>query len=357
MRAIVWDGERLFVTDRMQLRAPGSGEVKVRVVVSGICHSDLNMMEGPSCNTPVVLGHEAAGIVEETGPGVTRFASGDAVMVGTQTSCGECRECRRGTPANCDITWGFASSHPFQLDGVPVHNFANVSSFAGEIVVKESQLYPTFELPPEQAALIGCAVSTGYCAARNLGQASAGDRVAVIGVGGIGVNAIQGARLAGADVLAVDLNPGKESVARSFGADRFLLSDRNWDADGMAQAMREAASPIDIAIECSGAPAAVEAAISAVKRGGRVILIGMTRPGASVTLPLDQLLGGREIVSIMNGGAQPERDYPHLIALAREKRIDIAAQITRIWPLAEFEEAIRALRAGEVTRAVLDHRI
>jgi len=356
MRGIVWDGVRLIVTDKLAVRTPGPGEVKVRLAYSGVCHSDLNMMEIPGFRTPVVLGHEAAGQVAELGPGVTRFAVGDAVMVGTQTPCGSCRECARGAPANCDATWGFIPSQPFTLDGEPVFSFANVSSFAEEIVVKETQLYPTFDLPSEQAALIGCAVSTGYCAARNLGDAGAGDRVAVIGVGGIGVNAIQGARLAGADVVAVDLNPAKESVARQFGADSFVLATRAQTADDLAGALRDAAAPIDIVVECSGAPTAVAAAILAVKRGGRVVLIGMTTPGSSVSLSLDAVLSGREIVSVMNGGARPEEDYPALIELARQRKIDIAAQITKVWPLAEVEDAIRALRAGEVTRAVLDHR-
>jgi len=355
MRGIIWDGVRLIVTDSLAVRAPGAGEVRVRVASSGICHSDLNMMEMQGIRTPVVLGHEAAGHVTQVGPGVTRFAVGDAVMVGTQTPCGSCRECARGTPANCDATWGFVAAQPFNWRGQPVYSFANVSSFAEQIIVRESQLYPTFDLRSEQAALIGCAVSTGYCAARNLGKAGAGDRIAVIGVGGIGVNAIRGAQLAGADVLAVDLNPAKQAVARQFGADRFILATRAQSPHELAQAMRDAAAPIDAVIECSGAPTAVEAAIAAVKRGGRVVLIGMTLPGASVPLSLDAMLGGREIVSVMNGGARPAEDYPQLIALARSRQIDVAAQITKVWPLGEVEDAIRALRAGEVTRAVLDH--
>jgi S-(hydroxymethyl)glutathione dehydrogenase/alcohol dehydrogenase len=220
-------------------------------------------------------------------------------------------------------------------------------------VVRESQLYPIGELPFEQAALIGCAVSTGYCAAQNLGQVRRGDRVAVIGVGGIGVNAVQAAHLAGAEVLAVDINPTKEATARRFGADQFLVSLR--DGAALAAAMRAAFAPIDIAIECSGAPAAVEAAIHGVKRGGRSVLIGMSGPGATASFSMDAVLLGREIVSTMNGGARPETDYPLLIEGARKREIDIGSQISRVWPLAEFSAAIAAVRAGEMTRAVLDH--
>lgn len=355
MRGVIWDGERLIITDDLEVRAPGPGEVKVRVLASGICHSDLNMMEIAGIRTPVVLGHEASGVIEQIGPGVSGFAIGDPVLVGTQTPCGHCRECERGEIANCDQTWGFVPDQPFRWRGRPVFSFANVSSFAGEIVVKAEQLFSSTGLPAAEAALIGCAVSTGYCAARNLGRVQAGDRVAVIGVGGIGVNAIQAAKLAGAQVIAIDVNPAKAGVARHFGAEDFLLAEPGAEPEALAGAMRERFKPIDVAIECSGAPAAVAAAIHGVKRGGRVVLIGMSRPGTTIPLALDTVLGGREIVSMMNGGAVPHRDYPQLIRLARERAIDIGSQVSGIWPVCEIEAAIRALRGGQVTRAVLDH--
>jgi len=355
MRGVVWDGSRLHVTDALEVRAPGPGEARVKVLRSGICHSDLNMMESDFTATPIVLGHEAAGVIAEVGPGVTGWLAGEAVMVGTQTPCGQCRECQRGTPANCDVTWGFGAARPFMWKGQPTASFANISSFAEEIVVKAEQLFRSDGLPPEQAALIGCAVSTGCCAATNLGRVKAGDRVVVIGVGGIGVNAIQAAALAGATVLAVDIHPAKEVVARHFGAQFFLQAVRDQDGAALAKAMRAAFSPIDLSIECSGAPAAIDAAIHGLKRGGRAVLIGIGRQGAEIRLNLDAMLGGREIISEYNGGARPARDYPQLIALARERKIDIAGQISGIWPLAEVEDAIAALRAGKVTRALLDH--
>ena len=355
MRAIIWDGARLRLVDDLEVQEPDAGEVKVRVLRSGICHSDLNMIDNGHATAPVVLGHEAGGVVAAVGPGVTGWSVGDPVMVGTQTPCGRCRECLRGTPANCDVTWGYVPAQPFRWRQQAVASFANVSSFAGEIVVKASQLYRTDGLAPEAAALIGCAVSTGCCAVWRLGGVGAGDRVLIIGIGGIGVNAIQGAQLVGATVIAADILPSKEAVARRFGASAFHRVDRGMDGFALAEALRSAFGPVDIAIECSGAPAAVEAAIHATKRGGRAVLIGMTSQGAQVRLSLDAVLGGREIVSHMNGGARPDRDYPELIQLARSGRIDVASQVTRVWPLEEFEEAIAALRAGSVTRAVLDH--
>jgi S-(hydroxymethyl)glutathione dehydrogenase/alcohol dehydrogenase len=347
MKAAVWTGERLVVVDDLTLRPLEAGEVKVRVLASGLCHSDLNKMDAPGVRTPVVLGHEAAGVVAELGPGVDGVALGERVMVCSQTPCGRCRECARDAPANCDETWGFAAPPPFVWKGRPVHSFANISSFAEEIIVRRDQVFPTHELPFAQAALIGCAVATGYGAVRHLAQVGAGDRVAVLGVGGIGVNAIRAAKLHGAEqVVAVDSNPLKEEVARRFGADAFVLAGEA-AAHGLA-----AAAPIDTVLECSGAAAARALAFAAVKRGGRVVLVGMTGPGARLDLDLSSLMRGCSVVSTLQGGARRD-DFPHLVERARRGDIDLAAQVTRIWPLAEIEAAVAALRAGAVTRAVL----
>ncbi len=353
MRGIIFDGEALRLTDALSVREPGPGEVIVRVLRSGICHSDLNMAESKA-RVPIVLGHEAAGEVMTLGPDVTNFTVGERVIVGTQTPCGHCRECERGTPANCDETWGIVAQTPFTWEGQPAYSFANVSSFAEQIVVRTSQLYRIGDLPPEQAALIGCAVSTGYSAAQVLGEAGPGDRVVVIGVGGIGVNAIAGARLAGAHVMAVDLNPDKEAAARQAGAEHFVATSRDMDRDALIAAMRDAFAPIDTVIECSGAPIAAEAAVGAAKRGGRAVLIGQTKPGANINVSLDTVTFGREIIGQLNGGASPERHYPELIEHARTRRIDLSAQVTKVWPMAEFDDAIAALKGGQVTRAVLD---
>lgn len=355
MRAAVWDGTALFVTDRLGLRSVGPGEARIRVLRSGICHSDLAMMTPHLPKLPIVLGHEAAGEIVELGDGVDGWVVGERVTVGTQARCGTCRECRRGQPHNCDVNWGFAAAFPFVLDGMPVASFANISSFAGEIIVKASQLYPIEDMVLEQAALIGCAVSTGVCAARILGQVRSDDTIVVVGVGGIGVNAIQGAARVGAQVIAVDSNPGKEAVARQFGATRFVLADRAQDSIAAATALAQAHGPIDLVIECSGAEGAVDMALRCIKRGGRVVLIGMSRPGSTASLPLDSFVLGGELIATMNGGALPERDYPDLIAQARDGRLNLADQVSGVWPIGKINDAIAALKAGEVTRALVDH--
>lgn len=354
MKAAVWDGASLFVSDHLKLRSVGEGEVRVRVLRSGICHSDLAMMTPHLPTLPIVLGHEAAGEVAEIGPGVEGWSVGDRVTVGTQTPCGECRECRRGEPHNCDINWGFAPGFPFSLDGKPVASFANVSSFAQEIVVKASQLFAIDDLPMEQGALIGCAVSTGVCASRVLGRVRPDDRVLVFGIGGIGVNAIQGAAKLGAHVIAIDANPAKEAAARQFGAAEFVLADPAMDSDTAGARLASEHGPIDVAVECSGAIGAIETALRSVKRGGRIVLIGMSRPGSQAALPLDRFVTGGEVIATMNGGALPDRDYPGLIAQAQDGRLNIADQVSGIWPLDRINDAIAALKAGEVTRALVN---
>lgn len=355
MRGAVWDGASLFVTDRLSVRPVGPGEARIRVLRSGICHTDIRMMTPHLPKLPVVLGHEAAGEIAELGDGVEGWMLGDRVTVGTQTPCGTCRECLRGEPHNCDINWGFTAAFPFALDGRPVASFANVSSFAGEIVVKASQLFPIDDMPLEEGALIGCAVSTGVCAARVLGRVRSDDTVVVFGVGGIGVNAIQGAAGVGARVIAVDSNPAKEAVARQFGATGFALADRAQDSAAAASALAQAYGPIDVVIECSGAIGAIETALRCIKRGGRVVLIGMSRPGSQAALPLDSFVVGGEVIATMNGGALPARDYPELIAQARDGRLNLAGQVSGVWPIGRIADAIAALEAGEVTRALVDH--
>lgn len=359
MRGAVWDGERLVVTDALRLRALRAGEVRIRVLASGICHTDINMMDDALVIPPVVLGHEAAGVVEAFAPDVVGLTAGEPVLVSNQTPCGVCRECVRGDAANCDEAWGFAPDHPFSLAGQPVASFANCSSFAEQIVVRADQVIPAPGLSSRAAALIGCAVSTGYCGARRLGRVAPGDTVVVLGIGGIGVNALQGAAHAGAArIVAADVNAGKEAIAHAFGATGFMAVPRAATAADLADRLRErAAAPIDVAMECSGATPAIEAAIRAVKQGGTCVLIGFGRAGAEASFPVREVVRGRTIVATMNGGARPWEDYPALVELARSGGIDLDAQITGVWPLEGIADAIAAVRAGRVTRAVLDYTL
>jgi S-(hydroxymethyl)glutathione dehydrogenase/alcohol dehydrogenase len=243
--------------------------------------------------------------------------------------------------------------------GGPVHSFANISSFAELITVKAEQLFNAEGLKPAAASLVGCAVSTGYGAARNLGQVRRGDIVVIFGVGGVGINAIQGARVAGAArVIGVDVNADKESAARKFGTGEFVLLPRGLDAQGIARHVTtHIGAPIDVAIECSGVPGAIEAAILAPKRGGTTVLVGQPSPETTVSFNVFNFTMGRKIVAHLNSATNPRRDFATLIDLARKGEIDIDSQITKVWPLAEFQAAMTALRNGEVVRAVLEHTV
>ena len=214
--AAVFDGERLIVVDDLEVPPPGPGEVTVRVLASGICHSDLNVIDGARpVPPPVVLGHEGAGVVEVVGPEVEGWAPGDEVVLHGLTPCGTCRPCRLGHPTACAQAFGRGAT-PFRLHGTPVRSYANVSSFAERTTVRASQLVPAVGLSPVTGCLLGCAVSTGVGVVRNVAGVAAGDHVAVIGVGGIGTNAIRAAALAGAMVTAVDLDPTREALALSL---------------------------------------------------------------------------------------------------------------------------------------------
>jgi S-(hydroxymethyl)glutathione dehydrogenase / alcohol dehydrogenase len=342
--AAVFDGERLIVVDDLEVPPPGTGEVTVRVLASGICHSDLNVIDGARpVPPPVVLGHEGAGVVEALGPEVEGWAVGDEVVLHGLTPCGSCRSCRHGHPTACADAFGRGAT-PFRLHGAPVRSYANVSSFSERTTVRAAQLVRAEGLSPLTGCLLGCAVSTGVGVVRNVAGVVAGDRVAVIGVGGIGTNAIRAAALAGATVTAVDLEPGRELLARGRGADRFVT----------AGATAALAGGFDVVVECSGAPTAIESALVLTAPGGTTALVGLPPVGATVPLDVGALMAGRRVVGSLNGDTLPERDLPLLVDLARDGVLGLDELVSGVWPLEAVGEAVAAVRAGDVVRAVLD---
>jgi S-(hydroxymethyl)glutathione dehydrogenase/alcohol dehydrogenase len=357
-RGAVWDGTQLFVTDELEVREPGPGEATVDVLASGICHSDLNVIDGTRGGgpPPVVLGHEAAGVVRRVGDGVDTVAPGEAIVVGTAVPCGSCRACTSGRGPECRDAFAVDAS-PFRWRGHPVHGYANTSSWAAAITVRASQLVAAPGIPPASAALIGCAVSTGYGVVRNVASVREGDVVAVFGIGGIGVNVLQTARLSGAArILAVDVNPAKRQAAASFGADDFLVLPRAGRAEALAELVREAAGgPIDVAVECSGALVAIDAAIRCTGRGGTTALVGIPPAGQAVPFDMDALLHNRRIVGSFNGIIDLQRDLAAIIEHVRRGELELDAQVSQVWPLDEIDAAIAAVRNGSVIRAVLDH--
>lgn len=343
VRAAVFDGERLLVVDDLAVPEPGPREVTVRVLASGICHSDLNVIDGTiPVPAPVVLGHEAAGVVERTGDGVGAWSVGDDVLVTGITPCGTCRPCRTGHPTACPEAFGRGSA-PFRWRDEPVRSYAQVSSWSSLITVDAHRLTSTTGIPAAKACLIGCAVTTGYGAAKNAAQVQPGDRVAVLGIGGVGVNAIQTARLLGAaEVVAIDVSADREAAATHFGADRFALAGDT------------SVGTFDAVVECSGAPAAIEAAIAMTAAGGTTALVGLPPSGHRASFDVGHLMRGRRIVGSLGGDIVPERDTPEIVEHLRAGRLTVDGIAPRIWPLVEIDDAIAAVRAGQVIRPLLD---
>ena len=235
----VWDGADLVITDELEVREPGPGEVMLRVLASGICHSDLNVLDGRNpVSLPVVLGHEAAGVVARVGEGVTSVGPGDAVVVGSTVPCGTCRFCSAGPGARMSRRLRGRAT-PVPLAGTTCPRLRQHLLVGGDDDGAGEPTGARAGIPATSAALIGCAVSTGYGVVRNVARVRPGDAVVVFGVGGIGVNVLQTARLSGAGrILAVDVNPAKAEVAASFGAHDTLIAQPSDPGDVLAELIR-----------------------------------------------------------------------------------------------------------------------
>lgn len=351
---VVHDG-KLTVVDDLEVRQPGPDEVGIRVLASGLCRSDLLPLECPEPE-PKVLGHEAAGVVEEVGENVTGITPGQVVAVSCQRPCRRCEACARGRYSACPVAFGIGQT-PFTWRGKPARSHARVSSLATNITVDAMQVHPVTALEPASAALIGCAVSTGYGMVRNVAKLAVGESVAVIGVGGIGINSIQTARLFGARrVVAVDINPSKAEVAYAFGADMFVTVEPGLSSEELAALMSaQIGAPVDAVIECTGHLSAIAAAPAILGAGGRLALVGI--PGEAPMVGFDVVAMMHKHITVagaLNGACNPFVDLPSIVQLAEQGRLDLAGQVSHRWPLAQVEDAIEALRDGNVLRAVID---
>ncbi|MEU8944673.1 Zn-dependent alcohol dehydrogenase [Streptomyces sp. NPDC048489] len=347
MRGVIFDGERTEVVDDLEVRDPGPGEVRVAVSAAGLCHSDLSVVDGTiPFPVPVVLGHEGAGIVESVGAGVTHVAPGDHVALSTLANCGACAECDRGRPTMCRTAIG-RPRRPFTRGGRPLYQFASNSAFAERTVVKAVQAVRIpRDIPLPSAALIGCGVLTGVGAVLNRARVGQGERVLVIGTGGIGLNVIQGARLAGAlRIVAVDSNPAKEEVARRFGATDFLTS---------TEAVREILpTGADHAFECVGRVELVRQAVDLLDRHGQAVLLGVPSAGAEASFLVSAMYLDKSILGCRYGSSRPQRDITLYADLYREGRLLLDELVTRTYPVEDFGKAAQDAHEGRVARAVL----
>lgn len=357
MRAAVWTGvdEPLSVEEVAPL-PPGDLDVVVRVDASGVCHSDHAVLHGQlPYAAPAILGHEVSGTVVEVGAGVTRVAVGDRVITAGLPACGRCFMCVQGQPYLCETTFAVAGvPRSRRADGTTVGVFAGLGGFADQMTVGELSVVPVHtDLPAEQLALIGCAITTGVGSVFNTARLTPGLTVTVVGLGGIGQSIVQGARIAGASrIFAVDPVASKRDAARRFGA-----TDLVDPADGDPVEQIRAATGgrgTDHALEAVGRPEAMLTAYRVTRRGGIVTLVGMPPADSTITFPgLELFLDAKEIRVSNLGSAQILRDFPRLVALAETGRLDLAAMVTRRITLDEVNDAFRAMDAGEVIRSVI----
>ena len=356
-------GEPL-VLEELQLEAPQAGEVLVRLHASGVCHSDLNAIDGTAeTRCPAVLGHEGAGIVETVGPGVTRVREGDHVALSWSPSCGTCTECLRDLPQLCSTAWPamgagglLDGSTRLSRDGSPVYHYSFISSFAEAAVLPERSCIPIPpDVPFDVAGLVGCAVTTGVGAVWRTARVRPGDRVAVIGCGGVGLSAVMGAIAAGAGlVVAVDVNPDKLTLARELGADEVVVASAG--AEETAAAVAEVSGGgVDYAIEATGRPEAMLAAFLSTRAHGAAVLIGIPREDAVLALPALSIPRlERRVLGSIYGSSRPERDFALTLDLYRRGRLPLDRLISHRLPLEEVGRAFDLMRAGDALRAVLD---
>ena len=339
--------------ETIEVPNPGPGEVLIDVKACGVCHTDLHYREGAiNDDFPFLLGHEAAGFVEEVGEGVDDLNLGDFVILNWRAVCGHCRSCRRGRPWNCFATNN--ATQKMKLDGKELSPALGIGAFAEKTLVAAGQATKVNpEAKPEVAGLIGCGVMAGLGAAMNTGQVSRGDSVAVFGCGGVGDAAIECSRLAGAHtIIAVDIDPTKLEWAKKFGATHVIDSSKVDPVD----AIREITdgNGVDVAIEAIGLPITYEQAFYSRDLAGTVVLVGVPNPEMKIELPMIEIFGrGGTLKSSWYGDCLPSRDFPMLIDLYLQGRLELDLFVSETIGLDEVEEAFHKMERGEVLRSVV----
>jgi len=334
---------------------PGPGEAVVKIQACGVCHTDLHYREGGiNDEFPFLLGHEASGLVESVGPDVTSVAPGDFVILNWRAVCGDCRSCNRGRPQYCFNTHN-ATQKMTLADGTELSPALGIGAFAEKTLVAAGQCTKVDPAArPAAAGLLGCGVMAGLGAAMNTGNVSRGDSVAVFGCGGVGDAAVAGAVLAGADtIIAVDIDDTKLEWAKKFGATH-TVNSANEDA---VEKIREytGGNGVDVAIEAIGLPQVYEQAFYARDLAGTVVLVGVPNPEMKVELPFSEIFGrGGALKSSWYGDCLPSRDFPMLINLYLQGRLDLDAFVSETISLDEVEEAFHKMEAGEVLRSVVE---
>lgn len=350
----------LVVVDDVDIEAPRIGEVLVRIVACGVCHSDLHFVNGHRpLPMPAILGHEAAGIIEEVGPGVSTLQPGDKVVLTMRPSCGVCPFCVRGEQQLCAALGARGGKLPdgttrLSRNGSTVYRGLGIAAMAEYVVTAAvGAIKVPDDTPLEVACVIGCAVQTGFGAAVNSADIQVGDTALVVGLGGIGISVVQGARLAGASrVIGVDRVPERREQARQFGVTDVVDPDEASFVE-VARDLTDGLG-VDWAFEAVGSARLVESCLQAVRPGGSTIMIGGIDPSDHVNIPASSfLLSERRLRGCFLGSSHAPREFPRLLALWRTGKLDLEAMITAVRPLDEVNEAFDDMRAGRGLRTVL----
>ncbi|NUU25193.1 MAG: alcohol dehydrogenase catalytic domain-containing protein [Streptomycetaceae bacterium] len=366
MRAILHTDKGVETRDDVEVRDPEAGEVLVRIAATGVCHSDVSVLEGViEWPAPAVLGHEGAGVVEKVGAGVSAVQPGDHVVITTIAACGMCRYCQTGHPNRCRQTLGNRST-PFSIGGDPVWNFAGASTYAELTLVKEIQCVTIpKDVPLTSACLVPCGVVTGAGAVLNRANILPGQSAAVIGLGGVGLAAVQALRLKGAGrVVGVDTVPGKFDLARQFGATDFVQAGPGIDVADEIRTLFPysdevkvgtfGAGGVDWIFECTGVPAVLENALEALDWGGTLIAVGQPSQTATASVRIANLLQcDRGILGTRAGGVRPHEDIRAIVELYRQGKFDLDALVSKVYPSDAFNDVLDDMHNGRIARGVL----
>lgn len=333
---------------------PGPGEALVDILTCGVCHTDLHYQQGGiSDSYPFLLGHEATGIVAAIGPDVTNVVVGDRVILNWRAVCGECRACRRGEAQYCFNTFNATQKMTLE-DGTELSPALGIGAFAEKTLVAAGQCTKVDEdVDPAAVGLLGCGIMAGIGAAINTGNVERGDSVAVIGCGGVGIAAIQGAKLAGATtIIAVDIDPRKVELARTLGATHGVNS-REEDPIEAIRALT-GGNGADVVIDAVGRPETYKQAFYARDLAGTVVLVGVPTPDMMIELPLLDVFGrGGALKSSWYGDCLPSRDFPILVSHYKQGNLDLDAFVTERIGLGDVEQAFEKMRSGTVLRSVV----
>lgn len=360
MRAVVLRSPGDVRVEEVELDPPKAGEVLVRVAAAGVCHSDLHLAEGSlgDGRWPMVLGHEGAGVVEAVGDGVAHVVPGQAVAFCFVPSCRRCRSCRAGRFALCEPAGenrarGVLMDGTSRLrlpDGTPLQHGLQTACFAERAVLSAAGVVPLpAELPLWQAALLGCAVTTGFGAVRNVARVQAGESAVVIGCGGVGLQVVAALKLARAHpIVAVDRERSKHELARTSGATHWAHG-----AQALERILEVTDGGADHAFEVVGRPETMRLAWDSLRPGATAVVVGLAPVGVEVSLPAVEFLSDRGIRGSFYGSGDPAAGLPELAALALDGRLDLARVVSHVGALGEVPAALERLRRGEGARTVV----